>query len=246
MKPRVGVYLSMGMAARLAEAAKNPRATKSALVEAALDRYFGSDDAIGDTAAVSRHLAGLSRQLEELDRNLRIANETAALHARFHLAVTPLMPIGEQGAACALGAERFEEFAAQVARRVDLGVPLIRETIDRVSAARTTPFTRAEGESSDTGPTVYEPDVQASSIVDDASVSAVREDAATLGLQAVEAALFTDSATCRGIEEGEGAVPSRRSAPAWLTAARQVAKDPVENRSLILRVFLPFVFGYYR
>src|SRR6266481_4020889 len=247
MKPRVGVYLSESTAARLAEAAKNPRATKSALVEAALDRYFGSDDAIGDTAAVSRHLAGLSRQLEELDRNLRIANETAALHARFHLAVTPLMPIGEQGAACALGAERFKEFAAQVARRVDLGIPLIRETIDRVSAARATPFTRAEGESSDTGPTVYEPDVQASSIVDDASVSiaAVREDAATLGLQAVEAALFTDSATCRGIEKGEGAIPSRRSVPAWLTAARPVAKDPVENRSMILRVFLPFVFGYY-
>jgi MFS family permease len=247
MKPRVGVYLSESTAARLAEAAKNPRATKSALVEAALDRYFGSDDAIGDTAAVSRHLAGLSRQLEELDRNLRIANETAALHARFHLAVTPLMPIGEQGAACALGAERFEEFAAQVARRVDLGVPLIRETIDRVSATRTNPFTPAEREPSGTGSTVYEPDVQASSIVDDASVSiaAVREDAATLGLQAVEAALFTDSATCRGIEEGEGAVPSRRSAPAWLTAAREDAKDPVENRSLILRVFLPFVFGYY-
>src|SRR6266849_3328601 len=247
MKPRVGVYLSEGMAARLSEAAKNPRATKSALVEAALGRFLGSDDDIADTAAVSRHLAGLSRQLEELDRNLRIANETAALHARFHLAVTPLMPIGEQGAACVLGAERFEEFATQVGRRVDLGVPLIRETIDRVSAARTTPFTRAEGESSDTGPTVYEPDVQASSIVDDASVSiaAVREDAATLGLQAVEAALFTDSATCRGIEEGEGAIASRRSARTPPTAPRQVAKDPVENRSLILRVFLPFVFGYY-
>jgi hypothetical protein len=69
--------------------------------------------------------------------------------------VTPLMPAGEQGAACALGAERFEEFAAQVGRRVDLGVPLIRETIDRVSATRTTPF--AEGEPSGTGSTVYEP-----------------------------------------------------------------------------------------
>ena|SRR5258707_503711 len=97
MKPRVGVYLSEGMAARLAEAAKGPRATKSALVEAALDRYFGSDDDIGDTTRVAQHLAGLSRQLEDLDRNLRIANETAALHARFHLAVTPLMPAGEQG-----------------------------------------------------------------------------------------------------------------------------------------------------
>ena len=122
------------------------------------------------------------------------------------------MPAGELGAACAVGAERFEEFAAQVGRRVDLGVPLIRETIDRVSATRTPPFTCAEGDPPGTGSTVDEPGVQVSSMVDDASVSiaAVREDAATLGLQAVEAALFPDSATSRGIEEGEGAVPSRR------------------------------------
>src|SRR5258707_952188 len=159
MKPRVGVYLSEGMAVRLAEAAKKPRATKSALVEAALDRYFGSDDDIGDTATVARHLAGLSRQLEQLDRNLRIANETAALHARFHLAVTPLMQAGEQGAACALGAERFKEFATQVGRRVDLGVPLIGETVDRVSATRTTPFTPAQGEPLGNRDTPYEPDV---------------------------------------------------------------------------------------
>src|SRR3981189_112996 len=124
MKPRVGVYLSEGMAARLAEAAKNPRATKSALVEAALDRFLGSYNDIRDTATVAPHLAGLSRQLEELDRNHRIANETAALHARFHLAVTPQIPAGEQGAACALRAERFEEFAAQVGRRGGLRLPL--------------------------------------------------------------------------------------------------------------------------
>src|SRR5258705_12247794 len=69
--------------------------------------------------------------------------------------------------------------------------------------------------------------------------------AATVAFEAVGAALFTDAGTCRGIEEGEGAVLSGRSAPTWLTAARQVAKDQVENRSLILRVFLPFVAGYY-
>jgi hypothetical protein len=154
MKPRVGVYLSEGVAARLAEAAKNPRTTKSALVEEALDRFLGPDNGIDDTATVARHLAGLSRQLEELDRNLRIANETAALHARFHLAVTPLMPADEQGAACALGAERFDEFATQVGRRVNLEIPLIRETIDRVSATRTNSCTHAEGETSGT---VYEP-----------------------------------------------------------------------------------------
>jgi MFS family permease len=66
-----------------------------------------------------------------------------------------------------------------------------------------------------------------------------------VAFEAVKAALFTDAGTCRGIEEAVGAVPSRRSVPAWLTAATQVAKDRVENRSLILRVFLPFVFGYY-
>jgi MFS family permease len=66
-----------------------------------------------------------------------------------------------------------------------------------------------------------------------------------VAFEAVRAALFTDAGTCRGIEEGEGAVLSGRSAPTWLTAARQVAKDQVENRSLILRVFLPFVAGYY-
>jgi MFS family permease len=247
MKPRVGVYLSKQTAGLLEAAAERPGATKSALVEAALDRYFGSDDDTSDIARVMHHLAGLSRQIEDLDRNLRIANETAALHARFHLAVTPLMPASELGAACALGAERFEEFAAQVGRRVDLGVPLIRETIDRVSATRTTSSTPAEGVPSGNGVTICEPGVQASSVVDDASVSiaAVREDAATLGLQAVEAALLPDSATCRTIEGGEGPVPSRQSVPTWLTAPRQVAKDPVEKRSLILRVFLPFVFGYY-
>ena len=41
MKPRIGVYLSEGMAARLAEAAQRPGTTKSALVETALDRLLG-------------------------------------------------------------------------------------------------------------------------------------------------------------------------------------------------------------
>ncbi len=180
MKPRVGVYLSESMAARLAAAAKRPGATKSALVEAALDRFLGSDDDIGETATVARRLTGLSRQLEQLDRDLRIANETVALHARFHLTVTPLLPATAQGAACALGAERFEEFAAQVARRVDLGAPLIRETIDRVSAARAVPLgrDRAEGGPLDTRSTVYEPGLPAAAAVDDASahIAAVRED----------------------------------------------------------------------
>jgi hypothetical protein len=183
MKLRVGVYLSEHTAARLAAAAKRPGATKSALVEAALDRFLGSDDDIGETATVARRLSGLSRQLEQLDRDLRIANETVALHARFHLAVTPILPAAAQGAACTLGAERFEEFAAQVGRRADLGASLIRETIDRRSAARAAPFARdaAEGGPLGNRSTVYEPGRPASTAVDDASahIAAVREDGST-------------------------------------------------------------------
>lgn len=66
-----------------------------------------------------------------------------------------------------------------------------------------------------------------------------------MAFEAVRAALFTDAGTCRGIEVGEATAPSRQSERTSPTAARQVAKDQVENRSSILRVFLPFVAGYY-
>ena len=187
MKSRVGVYLSERMATRLAGAAKRPGATKSSLVEAALDRFLGSDDDVGDTATLARRLTGLSRQLEELDRNIRIANETAALHARFHLAITPLVPVAAQGAACALGAERFEEFAAQVGRRVDLGVPLIGETIDRVRAARVDALRPdpADGDPPGIGSTAYENGDRASTLVGEsfANIAAVREDGSNGGFR---------------------------------------------------------------
>ena len=88
MKPRIGVYLSEQMAARLAAAAKRPGATKSALVEAALAQFFGSDDD-SDNLPVDRRLSLMSRQLEQLDRDLRVVNESVALQARYQLAVTP-------------------------------------------------------------------------------------------------------------------------------------------------------------
>jgi hypothetical protein len=120
------------MAARLAAAAKRPGTSKSALVEAALAQFLGSDDET-DNIPVDRRLSLMSLQLEELDRGLRIVNETVALQARFHLAVTPVLPAADHRAACVLGSERFDEFAAQVARRVRLGTSLMQETMDRLS-----------------------------------------------------------------------------------------------------------------
>jgi MFS family permease len=199
MKPRIGVYLSDGAAARLAEAATRPGATKSALVEAALDRLLGSDEATG-TAILADRLAAMSEQLKQLDHNLRVVNETVALHARFHLTVTPLLSTAAQEAACALGAERFGEFAAQIDRRVDRGVTLIQETIDRVKAA---------------------------------GAAASRNDS-------VEARV--SEAAKRETNEDDAA---ERFARIPRVTAQQPAAGLVANASLILRVFLPFVIGYY-
>ena len=138
MKPRIGVYLSDDMAARLNDAATRPGATKSALVERALDQLLGSDDGVSDTATLTRQLSAMSGQLDQLDRNLRIVSEAVALHARFHLTVTPILPATAQEEACVVGAERFEEFATQVERRVDRGASLIQETINRISGASAT------------------------------------------------------------------------------------------------------------
>jgi MFS family permease len=197
MKPRIGVYLSDGMAARLNDAAMRPGATKSALVEKALDRLLSSDDDVSDTATLTRQLSAMSGQLEQLDRNLRIVSEAVALHARFHLTVTPILPATAQGEACVVGVERFEEFATQVERRVDRGASLIQETIDRISAA---------------------------------SAATPQDD--------IGDARFTEIPTRQANHEDDAVQISRMT-------ARQLAADLAANANLILRVFLPFVTGYY-
>ena len=167
MKPRIGVYLSERMATRLATAAKRPGATKSALVEAALEQFLGPEDDVDDSPSVERRLASMSAQLEQLDRNLRTVNEAVALHARFHLAVTPILPAAAQPGACALGAERFEEFAAQVSRRVGLKVPLIQETMDRLKASRGDPRANGWGNRRpDTHSPASEPELKPSALVE--------------------------------------------------------------------------------
>ena len=77
MKPRIGVYVSEQMAARLTAAAKRSGNSKSALVEAALAQFFGADDDTNDMP-VDRRLSLMSRQLEELHRGLISSNRMLA------------------------------------------------------------------------------------------------------------------------------------------------------------------------
>jgi hypothetical protein len=131
MKRRLTVQLQEELVERLEAAAERPGQNKSAIVEAALALFLSTDS---DHAALPCRLSRISHQLEQLERDLRIVNETVALHARFHLTVTPALTSSQHGPACVLGLERFEAFAAQVGRRVHLGTPLMRETLDRLGA----------------------------------------------------------------------------------------------------------------
>jgi predicted transcriptional regulator len=166
MKRKVSVQISEQVVERLETAAQEPGTSKSAIVEAALEQFLNADTS---DAAVSRRLNWMSRQLEQLERDLRIVNETVALHARYHLTVTPSLPSAEQRAACALGVERFDVFAAQVGRRVHLGTPLMRETMDRLSTSNPELFARSieEGIPLAAAQQKPEPDSPASSVADE-------------------------------------------------------------------------------
>jgi hypothetical protein len=142
MKQKISVQVSEQIVERLEAAAERPGASKAAIVEAALERFLDPTAETIDDATLLRRLNWMSRQLEQLERDLRIVNETVALHARYHLTITPPLPQAHQRAACVLGRERFEVFAAQVGRRVHLSTPLMRETMDRLSATSPDLFAR--------------------------------------------------------------------------------------------------------
>ena len=175
MKRKITVQVPEQLVERLEAAAERQAASKSAIVEAALDQFLSADTS--DNAPMSRRLNVMSRQLEQLERDLRIVNETVALHARYHLTVTPPLSNAQHRAACALGLERFEAFAAQIGGRVHLGTPLMRETMDRLTTTNPGLFARAIEEGVPLGAPIPdpEPDSPASAVVDEQPSAVAQE-----------------------------------------------------------------------
>ncbi|MET4036350.1 MULTISPECIES: hypothetical protein [unclassified Bradyrhizobium] len=126
---KVTVQLSESMYQRLEVASERPGLGKSMVVETALERFLNPAPPEG---RVHEALDGISGQMARLEHEIAIIAEIVALHARYHLTVTPpILPSGQREA-CLLGQQRFKVLAEQVERRVRLGQPLIRETIDRL------------------------------------------------------------------------------------------------------------------
>ncbi|MGY3621565.1 hypothetical protein [Bradyrhizobium sp. USDA 10063] len=138
---KVTVQLSESMFLRLEAATERPGPGNSMVVETALKRFL--NPARPAEGRVREALDRISGQMARLEGQIAIIAEAVALHARYHLTVTPPMQPSEQREACLLGQQRFKVLAEQVERRVRLGQPLIQETIDRLGrTARTAPETR--------------------------------------------------------------------------------------------------------
>ena len=140
MKSRIGVQLSEQVGARLEAAVKQQGSSKSALVEAALDRFLESDEQASGSMAVAEQLSQLGVQVAAVHRELKIVAEVVAHHTRFHLAIAPVLTDEAGVLACRRGSERFEEFANQVHRRFQFGSSLLQETVDRTGAAPPSSF----------------------------------------------------------------------------------------------------------
>jgi hypothetical protein len=241
MKLRTGVHLSEPMAMRLTAEAIRTGATPSELIEVALDRFLESEGA--QLGTVADGLSKLTDQIDRLSADLRIVNEVVAHHARFHLAITPPMTKSEQQAVSLVGSERFEEFAAQVERRVERGRSLLRETILRRATANNESLTSGFARS-----------VRSS---DDASLEPTRHPSdKIIQTSAPNASARSAAATIEPFRTRSPSRNNERFVGAETTShLRLTAIDPsmpqgavassIGGPALVMRVFLPFAIGYY-
>ncbi|WP_369726317.1 hypothetical protein AB8Z38_17935 [Bradyrhizobium sp. LLZ17] len=127
---KITIQLSESIFQRLEAATDRQGMSKSVVVDAALERFL--DPAPPIEGLVYEAIERTNEQVLSLRTDIAMIAEIVALHARYHLTLTPPMPPSKQDEACVLGLERFKAFAEQVDHRVRLGRPLLQETIDRL------------------------------------------------------------------------------------------------------------------
>lgn len=81
----------------------------------------------------------MKRQIERLERHVKISNEAIALFVRFWLTSTPPLPDTSQAAAQVKGRERYEGFVEALGRRLARGRTLADEIIAEVTATNNNP-----------------------------------------------------------------------------------------------------------
>ncbi|MGJ4948695.1 hypothetical protein [Bradyrhizobium sp. HKCCYLS20291] len=102
MKKKITLQLSDEILGRLKGATEERCVNRAVLIEKALERFLA--DPV-EPAPQQDRLGGLERQLESIKCDLKALNDTVALHARYHLALTSL---GRDGGAEVSSAARVD------------------------------------------------------------------------------------------------------------------------------------------
>jgi hypothetical protein len=156
-KHQLSVYLDKGLLAKVEDLASWKRQPKSVVAEAGIASFVTPDDSDRREAAFARRLDRLTRQVERLERDVRISIEALALFVRFWLTVTPPLPDSAQAAANAKGRERFEHFVEALGRRLAKGQSLADEVSLDIAAEERVAAATAAGQPSDRTETAHAP-----------------------------------------------------------------------------------------
>lgn len=119
---RLNIRVTEKMTKQLERQACLHGVTMTAIIEAALERYFDTANTEPPEALVLRRLDRIDRKQGALERDLAINLETLQHFVLYWLTRTEPIPEGDRDVAHALGRRRMDHFMAQVVRNARVGI----------------------------------------------------------------------------------------------------------------------------
>ncbi|RVI04555.1 CopG family transcriptional regulator [Sinorhizobium meliloti] len=133
-KQRLSAYLDPDLKRRLADFADRREQSASLIAEAAIASFLSPDANERKEAAIGKRLDRIDRNLQCLERDLEITNETLALFVRSWLNSVAPLPQAAQATARATGGDRYDKFLQALGRRLAGGPRLHQEISDEIKS----------------------------------------------------------------------------------------------------------------
>lgn len=127
-KKRLSIYLDPELMRLLADFADRREQSRSIITEAAIASFLSPDADERREAAIAKRLDRIDRNIQRLERDIGIANESFAIFIRSWLTSTASLPETAQAAAHAKGGERYDKFLEALGRRLAKG-PRLRQEV---------------------------------------------------------------------------------------------------------------------
>lgn len=115
---RLHVRVSPTSMSLLDKAAAPGDVSKSALVDAAIQKMLAPKPDASFESALTRRLDKMSKSMERYAYDAAALTETLALFVLYYLCITPPLPEDHREGAEALGRKRFDHFISQVGDRL--------------------------------------------------------------------------------------------------------------------------------